>query len=163
MCWKCADLLWFVELKTLTELLQLYLSLTALFTSRGQLKCDGTRAETRFRLLVKRTSPFKSAGGVSSVEYWQPRCVHHLSLLVVMLDTPCSRKKERNTFSSFFLFPGVLWRVLATHSLRQFPLHFPSRASPCTITFQLESTFGVKTVTLGPNWELAIYGATDQT
>ena len=26
------------------------------------LKCDGTRAETRFRLLAKRTSPFKSAG-----------------------------------------------------------------------------------------------------
>ena len=28
----------------------------------GQLKCDGTRAETRFRLSAKRTSPFKSAG-----------------------------------------------------------------------------------------------------
>jgi len=34
----------------------------------------------------------------------------------------------------------VLWRVLATHSIRQFPLHFPSRASPCAITFQLDST-----------------------
>ena len=30
--------------------------------SRGQLKCDGTRAETRFRLSAKRASPFKSAG-----------------------------------------------------------------------------------------------------
>ena len=29
---------------------------------RGQLKCDGTRAETRFRLSAKRTTPFKSAG-----------------------------------------------------------------------------------------------------
>jgi hypothetical protein len=29
---------------------------------RGQLKRDGTRAETRFRLSAKRTSPFKSAG-----------------------------------------------------------------------------------------------------
>jgi len=29
---------------------------------RLRLKCDGTRAETRFRLSVKRTSPFKSAG-----------------------------------------------------------------------------------------------------
>ena len=29
---------------------------------RGQLKCDDTRAETRFRLSAKRTSPFKSAG-----------------------------------------------------------------------------------------------------
>ena len=28
----------------------------------GQLICDGTRAETRFRLSAKRTSPFKSAG-----------------------------------------------------------------------------------------------------
>ena len=44
---------------------------------------------------------------------------------VVMLDTPCSE---------------VVWRVLVTHSIRQFPLHFPSRASPCAITFQLDST-----------------------
>jgi len=32
------------------------------YICRGQLKCDGTRAETRFRLSAKRTSPFKSAG-----------------------------------------------------------------------------------------------------
>ena len=44
---------------------------------------------------------------------------------VVMLDTPCSE---------------VVWRVLATPSIRQFPLHIPFRASPCAITFQLEST-----------------------
>jgi hypothetical protein len=31
-------------------------------TCRLRLKCDGTRAETRFRLSAKRTSPFKSAG-----------------------------------------------------------------------------------------------------
>jgi len=42
---------------------------------------------------------------------------------VVMLDTPCSE---------------VVWRVLATHSIRQFSLHFPSHVSPCAITFQLE-------------------------
>ena len=37
------------------------------FSSRGQLKCDGTRAETRFCLSAKRMSPFKSAvvGGAS--------------------------------------------------------------------------------------------------
>jgi len=29
---------------------------------RLRLKCDSTRAETRFRLSAKRTSPFKSAG-----------------------------------------------------------------------------------------------------
>jgi len=43
---------------------------------------------------------------------------------VVMLDTPCSE---------------VVCRVLATHSIRQFPLYFPSRASPCAVTFQLDS------------------------
>ena len=34
----------------------------SVLSSRGQLKCDGTLAETRFRLSAKRTSPFKSAG-----------------------------------------------------------------------------------------------------
>ena len=61
-------------------------------------------------------------GGVSSVDCWQPRCA---ASAVVMLHTPCSE---------------VVWRVLATHSIRQFPLHFPSRASPRAITFQLDST-----------------------
>ena len=42
---------------------------------------------------------------------------------VVLLDKPCSE---------------VVWRVLATHSILQFPLHFPSRASTCAITFQLD-------------------------
>ena len=50
------------------------------------------------------------------------------ALAVVMLDTPCSE---------------VVWRVLATHSIRQFPLHFPFRASPCAITLQLDSTYNV--------------------
>ena len=42
-----------------------------------------------------------------------------------MLDAPCSE---------------VVWRVLATHFIRQFLLHFLSRASPCAITFQVDST-----------------------
>ena len=29
----------------------------------------------------------------------------------------------------------------ATHSTRRFSLHFPSHASPCAITFQLDSTY----------------------
>jgi hypothetical protein len=32
------------------------------YIHRLRWKCDGTRAETRFRLSAKRTSPFKSAG-----------------------------------------------------------------------------------------------------
>ena len=54
----------------------LHSHLTATTRCRDQLKCDGTRAETRFRLSAKRTSPFKSARGVSSVDYWQPKCAH---------------------------------------------------------------------------------------
>jgi hypothetical protein len=46
-------------------------------------------------------------------------------VMIVMLDTPCSE---------------VVWRILAAHSIRQFPLHFPFRVSPCAITFQLGST-----------------------
>ena len=44
---------------------------------------------------------------------------------VIMLDIPCSE---------------VVWRVLATHSIRQFPLHFTPGASPCAITSQLNYT-----------------------
>ena len=54
---------------------------------------------------------------------------------VVMLDTPNSE---------------VVWRVLATHSIRQFPLYFPSRASPCAITFQLDSTCSYQTSFINP-------------
>ena len=47
---------------------------------RARLKRDGTRAETRFGLSAQRTSPFKlpppGGGGISSVDYWQPRCAH---------------------------------------------------------------------------------------
>ena len=34
---------------------------TSVYVRRGQLKCDGTHAETRFCLSAKRTGPFKSA------------------------------------------------------------------------------------------------------
>jgi len=43
---------------------------------RLRLKCDGTRTETRFSLSTKWVRSLKSAGGVSSVDYWQPRCAH---------------------------------------------------------------------------------------
>jgi hypothetical protein len=85
------------------------------------LKYDGTRAETRFRLSPKRTSTFKSAG--ASVQ-----------------STAGSRGVLINgSNAGYATFRGSV-RVLATHSIRQFPLHFPSRASPCAITFQLDCT-----------------------
>jgi len=88
---------------------------------RARLKCDATGAEIIFRLSAKRTSPFKPAG--TSVH--STTGSRGVRISGSMLDTPCSE---------------VVWRVLATHSIRQFPLHFPCRASPCAITFQLEST-----------------------
>ena len=87
-----------------------------------QLKCDGTRTETRSRLSAKRTSPFESAGGRP---FSRLLAAEVCASAVVILDTPCSE---------------VVWRVLATHCIRQFSLHFPFRASPCAITFQLDST-----------------------
>ena len=73
---------------------------------RLRLKGDGTRAETRFRLSPKRTSPFKSAG--ASVQ------------------STAGSRGEHISFSNagYTTVRGTVW-VLATHSIRQFPLHFP--------------------------------------
>ena len=38
------------------------------------------------------------------------------------------------------LCSAVMWRLLVTHSILLFPLHFSSRVSPCAITFQQDST-----------------------
>jgi hypothetical protein len=85
-----------------------------------RIKCDGTSAETRFRLSPKRTSPFKSAG--ASVQ-----------------STAGSRGVRISISNSgYTTFRGSV-RVLATHSILQFPLHFPSCASPCAIRFQTHS------------------------
>ena len=88
--------------------------------SRLHLKCDGTRTETRFRLSAKRRSPFKSVG--ASVQ-----------------STAGSRGVRIGGINAGYTMFRGSWRVLATHSIRQFPLHFPSHASPCAITFQLDS------------------------
>ena len=86
-----------------------------------RLKRDGTRAETRFLLSSKRTSPFKSAG--ASVQ-----------------STAGSRGVRISVSNvGYTSFRGSV-SVLATHSTRQFPLHFPSSASPCAIKFQTHST-----------------------
>jgi hypothetical protein len=88
---------------------------------RGQLKCDGTRAETRFRLSAKRTSLFKSAGA----------SVH---------STTGSRGVRISVSNAgYTVFRGS---VKGTG----YPLHspvspsLPLPAPPCAITFQLEST-----------------------
>jgi hypothetical protein len=53
---------------------------------RLHFKYDGTRAETKFRLSAKRTSPFKSAGRQFSRLLAAEVCAS----AVVMLDTTCS-------------------------------------------------------------------------
>jgi hypothetical protein len=81
---------------------------------RGQLKCDGTRAGTRFRISAKRTSPFKSAG----------------ALVQSTTGSRGVRISDSNAGS-------VKSTGYPLHS--PVPLHFSSRASPCAITFQLDS------------------------
>jgi len=86
------------------------------------LKCDGTHAETKFLLSPKRTSPLKSAGASIQSTAGSP-----------VLPISASN-------AGYTTFRGSV-RVLATHCISQFPLHFPSRASPCAIRFQTHSTF----------------------
>ena len=86
-----------------------------------RLKRDGTREETRFRLSPERTSPFQSTG--ASVQ------------------STAGSRGVRISFSNdgYTTFRSSM-RILATHSIRQFPLNFPFRASPCAIRFQTHST-----------------------
>jgi hypothetical protein len=100
-----------------------------LFGGRGQLKCDDTRAETRFLLSAKRTSPFKSAGAS------------------VQSTTGSRGVRIRGSNAGYNKLRGS---VKSTGSIRQFPLHFPSSASPCAITFQLESTLSLWLLLLSP-------------
>ena len=96
-----------------------YRSMQSLRT-RLRLKCDGTRAETRFRLSVKRTSPFKSAGA------W-------------VQSTGSRGVRINGNNAGYTMFRGC---VKSTG----YPLHspvspsLPLRASQCSITFRLDST-----------------------
>jgi len=104
---------------------QLAKKLSQLIEAKGRvrLKCDGTRAKTRFRLSAKRTSPFKSFkfSRLLAGELYTSAC---------RVCTACAS-----------LCSAVMWRLLVTHSISLFPLHFSSRASSCAITFQTHSTY----------------------
>ena len=89
---------------------------------RLRLKCNGTRAETRFRLSAKRTSPFKLAGASAQ-------------------STTGSRAvRISGNNAGYTMLQGSV-KGTGYHSIRHCPLHLPSRASPYAITFQLDSTF----------------------
>ena len=92
---------------------------TDIVGGRARAEPNGTRAETTFRLSLKRRSPFKSAG--ESVQ-----------------SNAGSRGVGISVSNAgYTTFRGRV-RVLATHCIRQVPLHFPSRASPRTITFRTQ-------------------------
>ena len=78
---------------------------------------DGTRTETRFLLSPKRVSPSKLVG--ASVQSTVDCRAVRISL----------SNAGYTTFGS-----GV--RVLATHSIRQYPIHFAFRESPCATKFR---------------------------
>jgi hypothetical protein len=86
---------------------------------RLRLKCDGTRAENNF--------VFRRNGRVHlnrrGRQFSRLQAADVCASAVVMVDTLCSE---------------AVWR--GTHSIRQFPLYFPSRSSSCAITFQLDYT-----------------------
>jgi len=89
MHWECVAFLCFICGKELIQAKVIQL-VSHLETYRPKycrlwLKCDGTRTETRFRLSTKRTSPFKSAVGVSSIDYWQASCAHQPAGFVLLV------------------------------------------------------------------------------
>jgi hypothetical protein len=91
------------------------------------LKCDSTRAESRFRLSAKRTSPFKS------------------SRVSVQSTTGSRGVRVSGSKAGYTMFRGSVKSIeYALHS----PVSpsIPSRASPCAITFHLDSTQRTKFV-----------------
>ena len=108
----------------ITTPLSTWLSIFLVSTGPQGYSSCGTWWHTRRNQILSFPEPDESisiGGGVSSVDCWQPRCAHQLELCWI------------TTFGS-----GV--RILATHSIRQFPLHFPSRASKCATRFRTNST-----------------------
>jgi len=89
--------------------------------SRLSLKCDGTRAETRFRLSAKRTSSFKSVG--ESVQSTTGSRGVRIS----------GSNARYTTFRGSMKRTGYPLHSPVSHSL-------PLPAPPCATTFQLDST-----------------------
>jgi hypothetical protein len=132
MCRKNAEF-WILKQMLPTITILLY---KLMLKYRLRLKCDGTRSETRFRLSARRRVHWNRRG--ASVQ--SSTGSRGVRISGSNVDTPCSE---------------VVWRVLATHSIRQFPFHFPSRASSRAITFQLDSSFhscSSKDTHTGNNW-----------
>ena len=103
----------------------------AIFYARPITVTRGTEVEASWNVMAHAQKPnfvFRRNGRVHlhgrGCQFSRLLAAELCASAVVMLDTPCSE---------------VVWRVLATHPIHQFPLHFPSRMSPCAIIFQPES------------------------
>jgi len=109
-------------------------------------KRDGTRAETRFGLSAKRTSPFKLGGGEFSRLLAAEVCASAV-VMVVMLDTQCSEVECKATGYPlhsdvspslplpFVTVPNTLYRWLAQTLICDVTTGFPwlyliSRVAP---------------------------------
>jgi hypothetical protein len=89
---------------------------------RLRLKFDGTRAETRSCLLAKQTSPFKLAGAS-------------------VLSTTGSRGvRISGSNAGYTMFRGSVKGTVYPLRSQVSPTLPPPHASPCAITFQLDST-----------------------
>jgi hypothetical protein len=108
--------------------------------------------ETRFCFSVKRTSLFNPLNSkLNPICHFLALSGAHPILHVSRIRVKLAGASVRSTTGSWglrisgsnagYTMFRVVWRVLATHSIRQFPRHFPSRASPCAITFQKQSTY----------------------
>ena len=91
--------------------------------SRLRLKCDGTRAKTRFRLSAKRTSPFKSAGAS------------------VQSTTGSRGVRISGSNAGYTMLRGSVKGTGCPLHSPVFPSLPPSRASQWAYTFQTHSTF----------------------
>jgi len=97
---------------------------------RGQLKCDGARPETIIRLSAKRTSQFKSAGAS------------------VQSTTGSRGVRISGSSAGYTMFRGgVKGTGYPSHSPVSPSL--PPRASPCVVTFQVESTDVIPAIPVG--------------
>jgi hypothetical protein len=121
---------------------------------RLRLKCDGTRAETRFHLSTKRTSPFKSARGVSSVHYWQASCTHQPAGFELLLQACVLQSCD------------AYWQASCTHQPAGFVLLLQDCVLQSCDAYWLPTPFSCFTFTSPPvrhrvpshfNWTLPVY------
>jgi hypothetical protein len=108
-----------------------YSLVQSLSARRLSFKCDGTRAETWFRLSTKWTSPLKSAWGVSTVYYWQASCAHQPAEFVLLVQACVLQSCDAYWLPiPFHCFP------FTSPPLRHLvPSHFNWTLQGCTVPF----------------------------